>query len=287
MTELSSDEQRRRLAEQTGGQPWLDFPPGKTPYVDYARMDVLLSLQKPRTGAALEYRFIVISQVKELLFDLLYTELSRAREHLRDAMITPATELIRRTTSVLHLLISCWDALGELNTAEFAEFRDHLGAASGFQSFSYRKLEFLLGNKNPEMVRPHRRAPWYPEVARELTTPSLYDEVIRLLAKSAGSIPAPVSDRDPATLYHPEPAVEQAWLEVYRDPAAHRELYELGEVLTEVSSLFARWRSTHLLTVERIIGSKPGSGGTSGVTWLRSITGHRFFPELWSMRTSL
>jgi tryptophan 2,3-dioxygenase len=282
-----SDDQRRQQADETGGCPWTSFPAGNTPYVEYAAMDALLSLRQPRTSAPTEPGFIILSQVKELLFDLLHTELTGVREQIRQDRLSEALWTLRRAHRVQTLLIGCWDVLGALSPTEFAEFRDVLGRASGFQSVSYRKLEFLMGNKNPAMVVPHENAPQYESVRAQLAEPSLYDEVIALLHRWVKALPPEVIDRDVAAPYEPHAAVEAAWRVVYTQRDRYAELYLLAEALTDSAAIFARWRYTHLVTVQRIIGDKPGSGGTSGVSWLRGIAEHRFFPELWTVRSTL
>lgn len=258
-----------------------------TTYVEYARMDALLSLQNPRTDAVTEPGFIIMSQVKELLFKLLHTEFSTARDYLRDDLVHEALWTLRRASRVQEVLLSCWDALSALTPGEFASFRDALGYASGFQSFSYRRLEFLLGNKDQALLKAHRNTPYYDDMVEQLHQASLYDEVLRYLSRQGLAIPVAVLDRDLSQPYAPHEAVEEAWRTVYLHSARHREPFLLGEALTDVAYLFARWRYTHLLTVERLLGGKPGTGGTNGVPWLGRIADHRFFPELWSVRSSL
>lgn len=284
---LSSDDERRKRAEETEGAPWTDYPPGNTPYVEYARMDALLDLQHPRTGLTTEYEFIVLSQVKELLFALLHHVLTEVAITIRDGRIDRALRVLRRVPSMQRVLLSCWEPLSVMTPAEFAEFRDVLGSASGFQSVSYRRLEFLLGNKQPAMVRPHKGSPQCHQVLDQLRGPSIYDEALGLLHRRGLGVPHEVLDRDVSLPYRPCEAVEAAWRRVYRSPDDHHDLHQLAEAMIEVSYLFARWRSDHLLTVQRLLGDKPGTGGTSGVAWLRSISEHRFFPELWSVRSSL
>jgi tryptophan 2,3-dioxygenase len=283
----SSDEERRRTVELTGGAPWTRFPPGNTPFVAYANMDALLSLQHPVTDAPTEPGFIIMSQVKELLFSLLHTEFTTVRDQLREDRTADALWTLRRAQRVQGVLLESWAVLDALSPTEFAEFRDILGQASGFQSVSYRRLEFLLGNKNPAMVEPHRNAPQFDAVLAQLHEPSLYDEVIALLDRHGLGLPAEVLTRDPAERYRPHPAVEAAWRTVYTDQRRHPELYLLAEALSDVAAGFARWRYSHLVTVERMLGTKPGTGGTNGVRWLTAIAEHRFFPELWSMRSTL
>lgn len=262
-----------------------------TPYMDYGRVEELLSLQHPRTDAPAEMTFYILGQqVNELMFKLLYVELSRARAQIHGDDLPGAIWTLRRVASLQRAHLGTWEVLGELTPDEYNAFRDSLGEASGFQSYGYRKLEFILGNKVPGMARPHRRVPnVYPEVLEALRSPSLYDEAIRLLKRRGADIPDEVADRpDFSEPYTPHDAVENAWAWVYGAPCPCAELYLLGEALMEVAFRFSRWRYTHLLTVERLLGTKPGTGGTSsGVGWLRRIAEHRFFPELWSVRTRL
>ncbi|MGW6918977.1 tryptophan 2,3-dioxygenase [Kitasatospora sp. NPDC054939] len=285
--EASSDEERRAQNARTGGAPRTEFAAGHTPYVSYARMDELLDLQQPLTGADTEPGFIILSQVKELLFKLLHTELSTVRARLREDRVDDALWTLRRAGRVQQVLLASWEAFSALSPVEFAEFRDVLGAASGFQSYSYRRLEFLLGNKDPVMVEPHRNSPAYPAVVAALHEPSLYDEALALLARRGLLAPAGSEERDPARPYREGAEVEAAWRAVYRDPVRLRELYLLGEALLDTADGFARWRYTHLVTVQRLLGAKPGTGGTDGVAWLARISEHRFFPELWSVRSTL
>lgn len=266
-----------------GHQPASD---GETPYAAYARMDTLLSLQHPRTGAETEPGFIILSQVKELLFKLCHTEFSTARDHLAADRLDEALWTLRRARRVQQLLLSCWDALGALTPGEFASFRDALGPASGFQSVMYRRLEFLLGNKNPQLLGPHQNTSRYGEVLAQLHEPSLYDEAIRHLARRGLDIPSAHADRDFSLPYQPDERVAAAWRLVYEQPGRHPDLFLLAEALMDTADLFARWRYTHLVTVQRLLGNRPGTGGTEGSPWLAAIAEHRFFPELWSIRST-
>ncbi|MFD0279954.1 tryptophan 2,3-dioxygenase [Kitasatospora sp. NPDC127111] len=283
--------------EETTGCPFSGERPGTTgtgqgapgtgpaPYVQYARMDALLSLQHPLSTADTEPGFIIMSQVKELLFKLLHTELTTARDRLREDRVDDALWTLRRSGRVQQVLLACWETFAVLSPAEFAEFREVLGTASGFQSVGYRRLEFLLGNKDPAMLEPHRGSPAYQEVSAQLHAPSLYDEVLALLARRGLLAADSTSGGEPAEPYRAD--VEAAWLAVYRDPAGHRDLHLLAEALMDTADQFARWRYTHLVTVQRMLGAKPGTGGTSGVPWLAGISEHRFFPELWSVRSAI
>jgi len=264
-----------------GGE--ADAPP--TAYAEYAEMDALLALQHPRTPAATEPGFIIMSQVMELLFKLLCTEFTEARDRLSDDDADAALWTLRRATRVQQVALSSWDFFSAMTPLEFAEFRDVLGTASGFQSASYRRLEFLLGNKNPQMVAPHRHASSHEAVYRQLHEPSLYDAVLALLRRRGLPVADAVLSRPCEAPYEPHDSVERAWREVYENGAEHHGLFLLGEALTDVAESFARWRYTHLTVVQRVLGGKPGTGGTDGVSWLARISGHRFFPELWSVRS--
>ncbi|WP_307868776.1 tryptophan 2,3-dioxygenase [Umezawaea beigongshangensis] len=282
---LGSNAQRQELAAATEGCPVLDFPGTSTPYIDYQSIDVLLSLQHPRSGHPSELTFYVLGQVKELLFKLVYEELVRVRALLDGDDVPGSVWALRRTRRVVELLVSSWDVLGTLAPTEFNAFRDHLGRASGFQSYTYRMVEYVLGNKVEALARPHRNVPHvHEQVQRALREPSVYDAAVALLARRGARVPRDVLDRDFAQQAQPHPDVERAWADVYRDGGPADEVFLLAEALMDVAEAVCRWRSVHLLVVERVIGTKPGTGGTTGVSWLRRITEHRFFPELWTAR---
>jgi tryptophan 2,3-dioxygenase len=285
---VGSNAQRQELAAATDGCPVLDFPGASTPYIDYQSIDVLLSLQHPRSGDPSELTFYVLGQVKELLFKLVYEELVRVRGLLDEDDVSGSVWALRRIRRVVELLVSSWDVLGTLAPTEFNAFRDHLGQASGFQSYMYRMVEYVLGNKVEALARPHRNVPHVSEqVDRALREPGVYDAAVALLARRGASVPREVLERDFSQQAAPHPDVERAWADVYRDGGPADELFLLAEGLMDVAEAVCRWRSVHLLVVERIIGTKPGTGGTAGVPWLRRINEHRFFPELWTARRLL
>ncbi|MFE9775392.1 tryptophan 2,3-dioxygenase [Streptomyces sp. NPDC005931] len=277
--------------EQTTQSPGCPLsagsPPGTTPYAQYARMDELLALQHPLSSARTEPGFIIMSQVKELLFKLLNIELTAARDQLAEDRLADALWTLRRAARVQQVLLVSWETFSVLSPAEFAEFRDVLGTASGFQSAGYRRLEFLLGNKNPAMTEPHRSTAGHDAVVGQLHEPSLYDAALALLARRGLLTPGDCPDRDTTRPYRSGAEVEEAWRSVYRDPVHHHDLHLLAEALMDTADQFARWRYTHLVTVQRMLGDKPGTGGTEGVAWLARISEHRFFPELWSVRSTL
>jgi tryptophan 2,3-dioxygenase len=258
-----------------------------TPYAAYAQMDALLDLQHPQTTAGTEPGFIIMSQVMELLFKLLHVEFEAARNQVECDRVGEASRTLRRALSVQQTALSSWDFFGAISPTEFAEFRDVLGSASGFQSASYRRVEFLLGNKTPALVRPHRGTRSHDGVLRQLCEPSLYDAVLALLRRRGLAIADDVLDAGPGAPYRSHVSVEDAWRVVYQNQADHHDLYLLAETLIDVAEAFARWRYTHLVVVQRVLGGKPGTGGTDGVPWLGRIAEHRFFPELWSVRSLL
>jgi len=195
--------------------------------------------------------------------------------------------MLARVARIMAQLNQSWDVLSTLTPAEYSAFRAALGSSSGFQSFQYRAIEFLLGQKNPVMIEPHRHR---PEIAQELerlaSEPSLYDESLRVLARR-GLLDASSAERDWSAIRDFDPLVCQAWVRVYRDPDANWELYELAEKLVDLEDAFRQWRFRHATTVERVIGLKRGTGGTAGVGYLRKLLEVELFPELWRARTEL
>jgi tryptophan 2,3-dioxygenase len=264
--------------------PTLSFGSSATPYAEYAGIDALHALRRPRTGEPAETSFIVTTQVMELLFGLLRHEWTQAQTALRADDLPAASDALRRGNQVQDVLISSWDLLAGLTPIEFGAFRDALGAASGVQSYAYRHLEFLLGNKSAGMVRPHAAVPEvHAELRAALEAPSLYDDVLALLERR-GLLT--VLDCDPAAAYQPSKEVEKAWLIVYTSPE-HRDLARLGELLLDTAERVTRWRQRHLSAVRRAMGAKPGTGGSSGLSWLSKAAEQDVFPELWSVRNEL
>ncbi|WP_280376993.1 tryptophan 2,3-dioxygenase [Nocardia wallacei] len=275
---------RPRTCPVAGG---VQSPPAPG-YVTYARMDRLHELAEPRTDSAQELSFILLSHVKELLFRMVYVDVDQARDRLRAGDADQACRALERTVRSQRILVTTWEGINAISADEFLAFRDVLGDASGVQSFMYRTLEFALGNKSPAMVRTaSAQAGRYPDLRAELAAPSLYDETLRFLARRGHAVPDTLCARDFREQYAAHPAVEDVWLRIYRAPRSYPDEYRVAELLTEVAFQFSHWRATHLLVVERKLGRKPGTGGTDGVDWLRAVNEHRFFPELWSMRTRL
>jgi tryptophan 2,3-dioxygenase len=265
----------------------LDFR-GAMSYGDYLRLDQLLAAQAPRSRDHNEMLFIVQHQASELWMKLVLHELAAARDQVRRDDLQPAFKMLARVARVMAQLNQSWDVLSTLTPAEYSAFRESLGSASGFQSYQYRMIEFLLGNKAAVMLEPHRhRSDLYDALDALYREPSLYDEALRLLARRGFAIAPQSVERDWRALHAYDDSVCAAWVEVYRDTARHWELYELAEKLVDLEDAFRQWRFRHATTVERVIGFKRGTGGTAGVEYLRSLLGVVLFPELWRARTAL
>ncbi|WP_027881367.1 tryptophan 2,3-dioxygenase [Meiothermus rufus] len=257
-------------------------------YGDYLRLEQVLSAQHPLTPAHDEMLFILIHQVQELWLKLIIHELEAAMGLLAQGVVDPALKMLTRVCRVQEQMSRSWEVLKTMTSADYLKFRWAFGRASGFQSYQYRLVEFLLGNKVPFMMRPHRHQPAHHQRLEEaLKAPSLYDLTLRLLAARGLPLPAEVLERDYTQPYQAHPAVLQAWLQVYHQPEEHWELYYLAEKLVDLEDNFRRWRFNHLTTVERTIGHKPGSGGTAGVPYLKRALEVVLFPELWQVRTEL
>ena len=261
---------------------------GSMSYGDYLKLDQLLALQAPLSPEHDEMLFIVIHQATELWLKLAIHELTAARAQLRAGQLAPAFKGLARVSRIQAQLIQSWDVLSTLTPADYMRFRGYLGQSSGFQSYQYRIVEFILGNKNAAMLAPHgHRSDLHARLQAELEAPSLYDEAIALLARRGFAITPEVLGRDKRERHRSDPSVRAAWLAVYRDTQHHWDLYELAEELVDVEDWFQQWRFRHVTTVERIIGGKRGTGGTEGVPYLRKVLETRFFPELWEIRTEI
>ena len=268
-------------------QAQLDFASSMS-YGDYLHIDEILAAQHPLSPAHDEMLFIVQHQTSELWMKLLLTELSSAIQDVRLDQRAPAFKKLARASRILEQLVHAWDVLATMTPPEYSAMRPYLGSSSGFQSYQYRSIEFALGNKNRAMLQPHTHRPdLLAQVQAAYEAPSLYDEALRLLARRGLPVPASHTDRDWTLPYAESDAVERAWLTVYRDPAQHWDLYQLGEELTDLEDAFRLWRFRHVTTVERIIGFKRGTGGTGGVSYLRKMLDVVLFPEIWKLRTDL
>jgi len=261
---------------------------GKMSYGDYLNLDALLGAQKPRTDSHDEMLFIIQHQTSELWMRLAIHELTAARRALRADQVQPAFKMLARVSRIFEQLNNAWDVLRTMTPSEYTDFRDKLGQSSGFQSHQYRLIEFMLGNRNQAMLRPHEhRADLHKLLTDEMAKPSLYDEALALLARQGFSIPDAVLNRDISQPHIPDAGVTAAWAEVYRNPKTHWALYELAEKLVDFEDYFRRWRFNHVTTVERVIGFKRGTGGTGGVSYLRRMLEVELFAELWHVRTIL
>lgn len=264
--------------------PHLDFE-GTTPYEDYVKADVLTHLQHTLSDDPGEMVFLVTTQVMELWFTVIVHEWETAARALRSDDVPVAVDALKRSVRELEALNASWKPLGQLTPAQFNSYRAALGEGSGFQSAMYRRMEFLLAEKSASMLVPHRGAPRvHAELEKALHEPSLYDEVLRLMARRGHAIPQAVLSRDVSQRYEPSAEVEAAWTAVYSG-AATDEVARLGEALTDVAELVWRWRNDHLVATRRAMGAKAGTGGSAGVAWLEKRAQKNVFPELWTARS--
>jgi len=260
----------------------------KMSYGDYLNLDRLLNAQVPRSTAHDELLFIIQHQTSELWMKLAIHEIKAAIKAIHDDDLQPAFKMLTRVARIFEQLNNAWDVLRTMTPSEYTEFRSMLGESSGFQSFQYRAIEFLAGNRNLAMLRPHAHRPELVAALEEiLQRPSLYDEALLLLSRRGFAIGADAERPNWRDRREENPAVIEAWKIVYRAPQTHWEIYELAEKLVDFEDYFRRWRFNHVTTVERIIGLKTGTGGTSGVGYLRKMLDIVLFPELWKVRTEL
>jgi tryptophan 2,3-dioxygenase len=259
-----------------------------TSYSDYLGLEKILNAQHPLSSAHDEILFIIQHQTSELWMKLAIHELSVTCQLIAADDLQPAFKTLSRVSRILEQLNSAWDVLRTMTPSEYTKFREALGTSSGFQSYQYRVLEFLAGNKNAAMMRSHAQdRPVLERLEAARQAPSIYDLTIRVLHRRGLNIDRDVIERDVSTSHVANDSVRAAWLSVYRDPARFWELYELAEKLVDFEDYFRRWRFNHVTTVERVIGFKRGTGGTSGVSYLRSMLDVVLFPELWQVRTEL
>jgi tryptophan 2,3-dioxygenase len=261
---------------------------GRMSYGDYLRIEAILGAQKPLSAAHDEMLFIIQHQTSELWMRLAIHEIAAARRAIAADTLPPAFKMLARVARIFEQLNSAWDVLRTMTPSEYTEFRTALGQSSGFQSFQYRQIEFMVGNRNRAMLRPHAHRPEVLALLEaELARPSLYDEALRLLSRRGVAVPAEVLGRDLSRPHRTSEAVVAAWRAVYTAPETHWPLYELAEKLVDFEDYFRRWRFNHVTTVERVIGFKRGTGGTGGVSYLRRMLEVELFPELWRVRTTL
>jgi tryptophan 2,3-dioxygenase len=257
-------------------------------YGSYLGLDLLLAAQKPLSDAPDELLFITIHQVQELWLKLAAHELDGAIAAIAADELQPAFKSLARVSRIQAQLVTAWDVLSTMTPSDYLAFRDALGQSSGFQSYQYRALEFRLGAKDSRMAAMHKHHPeHHAHLQALLNAPSLYDEALRLLARRGLPVPSECVERDWSRPHVANDAVKAVWLSIYRDTHRYFDLYELAEELVDVEDQFQQWRFRHMKTVERIIGFKQGTGGSSGVKFLKTALERSFFPELWQLRSEL
>jgi tryptophan 2,3-dioxygenase len=257
-------------------------------YGDYLGLDQLLAAQHPRSSNHDEMLFIIIHQTKELWLKQIIRELVLAIDLIRADALTPVHKSLSRVSRIQAVMTLSWDVLATMTPSDYTRFREVLGSSSGFQSGQFRLVEYLLGLKDGAHLRNHAEgSDQHGALGRALHQPSLWDEANLALARAGFDLPESVRSRDWTQAYQPSAAVEAAWVEVYRDPERWWAFYQLAEKLVDLDDAFSAWRHKHVVTVERIIGLKRGTGGTVGVAYLQSTLAKRSFPELWSLRTLL
>lgn len=265
----------------------LDYTNDMT-YGDYLHLDSLLSSQQPLSNLHDEMLFIVQHQTSELWMKLMLHELQAAMNALVEGNSAVAFKMMARVSRIMAQLVSAWDVLATMTPPEYSALRPHLANSSGFQSAQYRCIEFTLGNKNAAMLKPHAHRPeLLATVQKAFDSPSLYDIAIARLAAAGLPIDAVHLKRDWRVSHTSSANVQSAWKVVYQAPDRYWDLYQLGEKLTDIEDTFRQWRFRHLTTVERVIGMRRGTGGTSGTGYLRAMLDVVLFPEIWRMRSEL
>jgi tryptophan 2,3-dioxygenase len=276
-----------QFAADTEKNIHTDFKNNMT-YGEYLRLEQMLSNQIRLSDHHDEMLFIIIHQTSELWMKLILHELNSAIDSIEKGDLSTSFKRLARVSRIQAQIIQSWDVLSTLTPAEYIEFRDVLGQSSGFQSYQYRMIEFALGYKTKHILRIYEKdVELHQKLKKALEAPSIYDVAIKALSRTGFNIDSEVLSRDYATPYKENDTVKKAWLEVYRNVDKYWDLYELAEELVDIEDSLQQWRFRHMKTVERIIGHKVGTGGSSGVTYLKKVLDHRFFPELWDIRTEL
>ncbi|MEX2243557.1 MAG: tryptophan 2,3-dioxygenase family protein [Fimbriimonadaceae bacterium] len=275
--------------------PSREFEPGivtdlkdKLDYSKYLRLDRLLTAQEPLSDHHDETLFIIQHQTSELWMLLAIHELRAAIGWIQKGQLEPCFKILSRIKQIQRMLFEQWSVLETLTPSEYVQFRHVLGRASGFQSHQYRTVEYLFGNKDRDAAQVHKHHPEvFAQLVKDLESPSLYDEFLIHLGRNGLPVPAAVTDRDWSLPYEPHAAVTQVFKSIYESPNEHWDMYEMCEKLIDVDEAMALWRFRHVKTVERIIGYKRGTGGTSGVSFLKQVVDMRLFPEIWDVRTEI
>ncbi|MEO5325593.1 tryptophan 2,3-dioxygenase [Mesorhizobium sp. CC13] len=257
-------------------------------YSDYLHLEKVLDAQAPLSAAHDEMLFIIQHQTSELWMKLALHEIGAAIRSIRADKLEPSFKMLTRVSRIFEQLNSAWDVLRTMTPSEYTEFRNSLGQSSGFQSWQYRAIEFMAGNRNLAMLRPHAHEPELTaRLEAILAQPSLYDEAILLLSRNGFDVGAEAKKTDWRETRSESEEVLAAWQTIYREPQRYWMFYELAEKLVDFEDYFRRWRFNHVTTVERIIGMKRGTGGTSGASYLKKMLEVELFPELWKVRTRL
>ncbi len=282
------------MSEPTPGEAYLtqegarlDFAKAMS-YGDYLHLDEVLNAQHPLSPEHNELLFIIQHQTSELWMKLMLHEMHGAVRHVAADRLPEAFKMLARVSRIMEQLVHAWDVLATMTPPEYSAIPPYLSNSSGFQSAQYRQIEFILGNKNAGMLKIHAHRPdLLAAVDAVWRAPSLYDETLRLMARRGLALPAEALERDWTQAYVTQDGVKAAWLQVYREPTRYWDLYQMGEELVDLEDAFRLWRFRHVTTVERVIGFKRGTGGTSGVAYLRTMLDVVLFPELWALRTEL
>lgn len=257
-------------------------------YAGYLTLDELLAAQNPLSDEHDEMLFVIIHQTKELWLKQILHEVALAQSLVRAGNLVPAYKSLARVSRIQAVMTMSWDILATMTPADYLRFRGVLGSSSGFQSDQFRRFESMLGLKDARFLRFHEERPQaHAALKAAQEAPSLYDDALSQLAAAGLPVPASVLNRDVSQPYEPSEAVEAAWLEVYRDTERWWSFYQLAEKLVDLDDALLTWRHKHVVTVERIIGRRRGTGGTEGVAYLTETLTRRCFPELWSLRTKL
>ncbi|MEO4052868.1 tryptophan 2,3-dioxygenase [Solibacillus sp. CAU 1738] len=285
MSKRSISELEEKLKQEKGIH--TDFKNDMT-YGEYLSLDHILSNQNRLSDHHDEMLFIIIHQVSELWMKLIIHELQGAIETIQRGEMQPAFKMLARVSKIQVQIIQAWDVLATMTPAEYLQFRDKLGKASGFQSYQYRLIEFALGYKTPYILKIYEKDQDILDMLQKASkAPSIYDVSIQALARAGIPINKDLLSRDYSVVYSGDESVAAAWHTVYKDVDKYWDLYQLAEKLVDIEDSLQTWRFKHMKTVERIIGFKIGTGGSSGVNYLRQVLDHRFFPELWDLRTIL
>lgn len=257
-------------------------------YARYLALDDLLACQNPQSELDDEMLFIIIHQTKELWLKQIIREMKLAKAQVQADALVPAYKALARVSRIQAVMTLSWDVLSTMTPSDYTRFRHVLGPSSGFQSDQFRTVEYLLGLKDGGFLKYQEDRPEAQAAMRDaLQTTSIWDDAIAAAARAGLPIPAEVLNRDVSQPYVANPQVETAFLTVYREPERYWELYQLAEKLVDLDDAMATWRHKHVVTVERVIGGKRGTGGTAGVSYLQATLAKRAFPELWSLRTEL